>query len=209
MAQVNVPFSYLRQVGSPAQSALQGYEQGLQMQASRLQAAQAAEERILDALLPAPRAVGFDTIEQPKPDNSTREKFREKLRNGDLEDKEIEIEVAGMSVQVAQLEQTRRHVGVIRFERAFTDGKRSLARDPRVLVLASLVKQPGQRLQAARHGRVIRPETFFSDANRSLGKEKGLGILRLVSSKAGFGEDGEDPSCLERILTVLRLCFGQ
>lgn len=45
MAQVDVPFSYLRQVGSPAQSALQGYEQGLQMQASRLQAAQAAEDR--------------------------------------------------------------------------------------------------------------------------------------------------------------------
>ena len=64
------------------------------------QAAQAAEDRILDALLPAPRAVGFDTIDEPKPDNTTREKFREKLRNGDLEDKEIEIEVASMSVGV-------------------------------------------------------------------------------------------------------------
>ena len=45
MAQVDVPFSYLRQVGSPAQAALQGYERGLQMQASRLQAQQAAEDR--------------------------------------------------------------------------------------------------------------------------------------------------------------------
>ena len=66
----------------------------------REQAAQAAEDRILDALLPAPRAVGFDTIDEPKADNTTREKFREKLRSGDLEDKEIEIEVAGMSVGV-------------------------------------------------------------------------------------------------------------
>jgi len=70
------------------------------MEHVREQASHAAEERILDALLPAPRAVGFDTIDEPKPDNATREKFREKLRNGDLEDKEIEIEVAGMSVGV-------------------------------------------------------------------------------------------------------------
>jgi ATP-dependent HslUV protease ATP-binding subunit HslU len=70
------------------------------MEHVREQASHAAEERILDALLPAPRAVGFDTIDEPKPDNATREKFREKLRNGDLEDKEIEIEIAGMSVGV-------------------------------------------------------------------------------------------------------------
>jgi ATP-dependent HslUV protease ATP-binding subunit HslU len=70
------------------------------MESVREQAAYAAEERILDALLPAPRAADFDTIDEPKPDNTTRDKFREKLRNGDLEDKEIEIEVAAMSVGV-------------------------------------------------------------------------------------------------------------
>jgi ATP-dependent HslUV protease ATP-binding subunit HslU len=70
------------------------------MEHVREQASHAAEERILDALLPAPRAVDFDTIDESKPDSPTREKFREKLRNGDLEDKEIEIEVAGMSVGV-------------------------------------------------------------------------------------------------------------
>jgi ATP-dependent HslUV protease ATP-binding subunit HslU len=71
------------------------------MEHVREQAQLAAEERILDALLPAPRQVGFDTIDEPKPaDNTTREKFREKLRNGDLEDKEIEIEVSGLAVGV-------------------------------------------------------------------------------------------------------------
>ncbi|MBK6638303.1 MAG: ATP-dependent protease ATPase subunit HslU [Rhodocyclaceae bacterium] len=60
-------------------------------------AADAAEDRILDALLPPARSpVGFgetaatDTTE----DNPTRQKFRKKLREGDLDDKEIELEVA-------------------------------------------------------------------------------------------------------------------
>ncbi len=65
------------------------------------QAAAAAEERILDAFLPAPREPSFENIDGDKPaDNGTREKFRQKLRNGDLEDKEIEVEVSGASVGV-------------------------------------------------------------------------------------------------------------
>lgn len=52
-----------------------------------------AEERILDALLPSARNFDTDpgTIEQ---DNSTRQKFRKKLREGELDNKEIDIEVA-------------------------------------------------------------------------------------------------------------------
>ena len=53
----------------------------------------AAEERILDALLPAAR--GFDSPTSPtEQDNSTRQKFRKMLREGGLDDKEIDIEVA-------------------------------------------------------------------------------------------------------------------
>ncbi len=65
----------------------------------------AAEERILDALLPPPRSsnMGFDTSE-PKPadeePSATRQLFRKKLREGELDDKEIEIEVAAPQVGV-------------------------------------------------------------------------------------------------------------
>jgi len=55
-----------------------------------------AEDRVLDALLPAPRDFGF-AAGTPPPDeaeNATRQKFRKKLREGELDDKEIEIEVA-------------------------------------------------------------------------------------------------------------------
>ena len=53
----------------------------------------AAEERVLDVLLPAPRAVGFQEPAAQE-ENATRQKFRKKLREGELDDKEIEIEVS-------------------------------------------------------------------------------------------------------------------
>lgn len=62
-------------------------------------AADAAEERILDALLPPAR----DSAGQnERDDSSTRQVFRKKLREGDLDDKEIEIEVsnAPMGVEI-------------------------------------------------------------------------------------------------------------
>ncbi|WP_446941212.1 ATP-dependent protease ATPase subunit HslU [Pseudomonas aeruginosa] len=54
----------------------------------------AAEERILDALLPAARpAMGFGD-EPAREDSNTRQLFRKRLREGQLDDKEIDIEVA-------------------------------------------------------------------------------------------------------------------
>lgn len=64
----------------------------------RHMAEQAAEERILDVLLP-PARNEFGEPEEDR-DTSTRQKFREKLRNGDLDDKEIEMEVSAAPVGV-------------------------------------------------------------------------------------------------------------
>ena len=61
----------------------------------------AAEERILDALLPEPRAVGFtDKPAAPSADSATRQVFRKKLREGDLDDKEIELDVDASPIGV-------------------------------------------------------------------------------------------------------------
>jgi ATP-dependent HslUV protease ATP-binding subunit HslU len=58
-----------------------------------------AEERVLDALLPPARNVGFGTpVEEPE--SSTRQRFRKKLREGELNDKEIEVEVAAAQAQM-------------------------------------------------------------------------------------------------------------
>lgn len=63
----------------------------------KMRAEDAAEERILDALLPPARDVAFqlgaETAARPV-DSATRQKFRKMLREGALNDKEIEIEVA-------------------------------------------------------------------------------------------------------------------
>lgn len=58
-------------------------------------AEQAAEERILNALLPPPRGSFVGEPHDPiKEDTNTRQTFRKKLREGQLDDKEIEIEVS-------------------------------------------------------------------------------------------------------------------
>ena len=68
-----------------------------QIQALCTQAEDRAEERILDALLPPPRnAEG----EPDSTDSSTRQMFRKKLRQGELDDKEIDIELAQVAVGV-------------------------------------------------------------------------------------------------------------
>ncbi len=64
---------------------------------------EAAEDRILDILLPPARSSGFGIDEEEKavePESATRQKFRKKLREGDLNDKEIEVEVAAPSMGV-------------------------------------------------------------------------------------------------------------
>ena len=66
----------------------------------RPRAEEAAEERILDNLLPRATGTGFLGNEEKPEDNATRLKFREKLRNGDLDDKEIEIDVSATPMGV-------------------------------------------------------------------------------------------------------------
>ena len=58
----------------------------------RDRAADAAEERILDVLLPPVREVNFADMKPA--DTATRQKFRKMLREGRLDDKDVDIEIA-------------------------------------------------------------------------------------------------------------------
>ena len=58
----------------------------------RHRAEERAQERVLDALLPPTRDAGWDS--EPQEESATRAKFRTMLREGKLDDKEIDIEVA-------------------------------------------------------------------------------------------------------------------
>ena len=64
----------------------------------RDRAADAAEERVLDVLLPPVREVNFDDMRPV--DSTTRQTLRKRLREGALDDKEIEVEVAAQSQQM-------------------------------------------------------------------------------------------------------------
>ena len=98
----------------------------------RTRAEDAAEERILDALLPAPRSMAPD--DQDSGDSDTRQKFRKRLREGTLDDREIEIEVSvaplgveimappGMEEMTSQLQGMFQNIG----------GDRSKARKLRI-----------------------------------------------------------------------------
>ncbi|WP_233234428.1 ATP-dependent protease ATPase subunit HslU [Bordetella sp. LUAb4] len=64
----------------------------------RSQAEDAAEDRILDALVPPPRSASGEP--ERNPDSSARQTFRKRLREGSIDDLEIEIDVAQPAPQM-------------------------------------------------------------------------------------------------------------
>ncbi|HKT99754.1 MAG TPA: ATP-dependent protease ATPase subunit HslU [Paraburkholderia sp.] len=68
-----------------------------EMRKVRSKATDQAEDRILDILLPSARPVGFGSSDATSHaeggDNATRQTFRKRLREGQLDDKEIELDV--------------------------------------------------------------------------------------------------------------------
>ncbi|HDR1919566.1 TPA: HslU--HslV peptidase ATPase subunit [Pasteurella multocida] len=70
-----------------------------EIEKNRFRAEEAAEDRILDALLP-PAKNQWGQVEASDNNNATRQVFRKKLREGQLDDKEIDIDVATPSMGV-------------------------------------------------------------------------------------------------------------
>lgn len=70
------------------------------MRMVRTRAQDAAEDRILDVLVPPPRGAESDVAETVAPDSTARQVFRKKLREGLLDDKQIEIDVEQSKAQL-------------------------------------------------------------------------------------------------------------
>lgn len=66
----------------------------------RTRAEELAEERILDALLPGPRD---ESDKENKEDGAARQMFRKKLREGELDDKDIELDIGARRIGVEML----------------------------------------------------------------------------------------------------------
>jgi ATP-dependent HslUV protease ATP-binding subunit HslU len=71
-----------------------------EMKKVRARAADAAEERVLDVLVPPSRDFGFHAASTDEPENATRQKFRKKLREGELDEREIEVELTQAGAQM-------------------------------------------------------------------------------------------------------------
>ena len=71
-----------------------------EMKKVRQRAEDAAEDRIIDILVPPARDFGFNVTSENKEGDATRQTFRKRLREGALDDKEVEIDVAEASPQM-------------------------------------------------------------------------------------------------------------
>ncbi|WP_099609016.1 HslU--HslV peptidase ATPase subunit [Vibrio coralliilyticus] len=70
------------------------------MEKVKFRAEEQAEERVLDALLPPARDAWGQNEQQDESSSNTRQIFRKKLREGKLDDKEIEVDVAAPQMGV-------------------------------------------------------------------------------------------------------------
>ncbi|MGE5450985.1 MAG: ATP-dependent protease ATPase subunit HslU [Acidobacteriota bacterium] len=78
-------------------------ERTLQMQAQRAKAEDAAEDRLLDVLVPPPRSEFGITASAATPDNTARQVMRKRLREGALDDREIDIELSDIKPQAVEI----------------------------------------------------------------------------------------------------------
>jgi ATP-dependent HslUV protease ATP-binding subunit HslU len=69
-------------------------ERAAALSRARMRAEDAAEERVLDVLVPPPRNVGFGSGSEAAADSTARQVMRKRLREGSMNDKEIELELA-------------------------------------------------------------------------------------------------------------------
>ncbi|NMY90279.1 ATP-dependent protease ATPase subunit HslU [Pseudomonas oryzihabitans] len=143
-----------------------------EMVRNRHRAEDAAEERILDALLPSARpSVGFSNEPQPAAtDSNTRQLFRKRLREGQLDDKEIDIEVAdapagveimtppGMEEMTSQLQNlfAGMHKGKTKQRKLKVKEALKLVRDEEAARLVNEEELKGRALEAVeQHGIVF------------------------------------------------------
>ncbi|MDG1484871.1 MAG: ATP-dependent protease ATPase subunit HslU [Porticoccaceae bacterium] len=167
-------------------SVKQRREQEMEKVAQR--AMDAAEERVLDALLPPARSADADA--ETDRDSSTRQVFRKKLREGALDDKEIEIELRQMPAGVEIMappgmeEMTNQLQGM--FSSMGADKKTS-----RKVTVAEALKQ----LKGEEAGKLVNEEKIKASAVEAA-EQNGIVFLDEIDKvcRRGEGSGGADVS---------------
>ena len=150
------------------------------MEAVRYRAAEAAEERILDVLLPPAR--GGDT--ENTGESGTRQIFRKKLREGELDDKEIEIDVASTPVGVEIMAPPGMEDMTSQLQNMFS----SLSSDKKKKAKMT-VKQALKQLQDEEAARLINDEEIKAEAIQAV-EQNGIVFLDEIDKVTRRAEAG-------------------
>jgi len=158
----------------------QGREVAMRQQ--RMRAEDAAEDRILDVLIPPARSMAAEPV--PSPDSAARQAFRKKLREGQLGDREIEIDLmearpameimgpAGMEDMAEQLKGMFGQMG---------QGKRRMRKLPIAEAMKLLVEEEA--------GKLVNEEEVRSRALQSA-EQNGIVFIDEIDKVASRSDSG-------------------
>ncbi|MCH2189733.1 MAG: ATP-dependent protease ATPase subunit HslU [Gammaproteobacteria bacterium] len=154
-----------------------------EMRKVQRRAEDAAEERVLDILLPPARDVGFTPDNEQVGEGAARQKFRKKLREGDLDEKEIEIDISantmgveifgpqGMEELTSQLQGMMKNMGA---------GKKTTRKMPIKDALKILTEEEAAKLvneEDIKHNAITRLENngivFIDEIDKIVGRAEG------------------------------------
>lgn len=158
------------------------------------QADDKAEERILDALLPGPRSqgsreAGFSSDDAAEPDNTTRQLFRKKLREGELDDKEIDIDVTNPSLGVEIMAPPGMEEMTNQLQSMFSNLNPSSAKSSRLKVKDAL-----KRVRDEEAAKLINEEELKTEAVQAV-EQTGIVFIDELDKVAKRGEtSGTDVS---------------
>lgn len=150
-------------------------------------AAEAAEERILDVLLPPAR--GGDTTVVVSGESNTRQVFRKKLREGDLDDREIEIDLMATPVGVEIMAPPGMEDMTSQLQNMFSSLSNSKTKKTKLTV-----KQAFKQLQEEEAGKLVNNEDIKANAIEAA-EQNGIVFIDEIDKVARRGEtSGADVS---------------
>ena len=170
-----------------------------QMQAVAEQAADRAEERILDALLPAPRNSDGET---ETTDSSTRQMFRKKLRQGELDDKEVDIDLEQVALGVEIMAPPGMEEMTNQLQNMFANLGQSKKQEQRLSI-----GEARRRLQDEEAARLINDEEIRSKAVTAV-EQTGIVFIDELDKVAKRGETSGTDVSREGVADLLPLIEG-
>ncbi len=161
-------------------------------------AADAAEDRVLDVLLPSARG------DEEEKENTTRQVFRKKLREGELDDKEIEIEISAAPVGVEIMAPPGMEDMTNQLQSMFSNMGNGKKKTNKMTVKAALKK-----IQEEEAGKLINEEELKSRAVEAA-EQSGIVFLdeldKVAKRAEGAGADVSREGVQRDLLPLIEGC---